>query len=70
MKFKIVDCNNNEIVGMIESNNGKNALRIFRRQLLSTGFYEIHKRLNRWILSSSFGSYFVAMPENGGMKKK
>ena len=69
MKYNIIDCNNNEIVSTIETNNGKNALKRFRNDLLSTGFYEIHKRLNRWILSSSFGSYFVAMPENGGMKK-
>ena len=69
MKYNIIDCNNNEIVSTIETNNGKNALKRFRNGLLSTGFYEIHKRSNRWILSSSFGSYFVAMPDNGGMKK-
>ena len=62
MKFLINDCNSKEIVARIETNNGKNALRRFRNVLMSTGFYEIHKRCNLWILSSSYGAYFVAIP--------
>lgn len=63
MIFEIVDCNNNEVVSRIETNNGKNACKQFlSKHYMSTGFYEIHKRLNRWILSSSYGAYFVAMP--------
>lgn len=61
--FNITDCNNGQIVARIETNNGKNALRKFRNGLMSTGFYEIHKRCNRWVLSSSYGAYFVASPE-------
>ena len=62
MKFLINDCNSKEIVARIETNNGKNALRKFRNGLMSTGCYEIHKRCNLWILSSSYGAYFVAVP--------
>lgn len=62
MKFIIHDCNSKEIVARIYTNNGKNALRKFRNGLMSTGCYEIHKRCNTWILSSSYGAYFVAIP--------
>lgn len=60
-QFNIIDCNNGETIETIATNNGKNALRLFLlRHCLSTGFYEIHKRLNTWIMSSSFGSYYIA----------
>lgn len=62
MKFAIVDAIRNESVRVVESNHGKNALQKFRNSLLSTGIYEIHKCKNRWVLSSSYGSYFIAMP--------
>lgn len=62
-QFKIIDCISNRDTIVITSNNGKNALKQFlRNYCMSTGFYEIHKRCNRWIMTSSYGSYFVAMP--------
>jgi len=63
MNFIIYDSNNNSPICKIPSNNGKNALKKFRNCLMSSGFYEIHKRCNIWILSSSYGAYFVAIPE-------
>lgn len=63
MKFNIIDCNNGSVLCTIETNNGKNALRRFRNNYcLSSGFYEIHKnkRAGQWILSSTYGTYFVA----------
>ena len=59
-KFIIIDCINSENVAEIYTNNGKNALKQFRNRFTSTGIYEIHKRLNTWILSSTYGSYFIA----------
>ena len=69
--FEIFDCISNEYIkGMdlknisIKAQNGKSALKKFLRQyVLSTGMYEIHKRCNRWIMTSTYGSYFVAMPK-------
>lgn len=61
--FIITDCISGQVVARIETNNGKNALRKFRNGLMATGFYEIHKRCNRWILSSTYGAYFIASPE-------
>lgn len=67
-RFAIVDAIRNETRVIIESNNGKNALKQFRtKHAMSTGFYEIHKRCNRWIMSSSYGSYFVAQPIKEGV---
>ena len=64
-QFKIIDCISNHDTIIITSNNNKNALKQFlRNYCMSVGMYEIHKRCNRWIMTSSFGSYFVAMPIN------
>ena len=44
MIYKIMDVNaGGETVARIESNNGKNALRRFRRLLLAPGAYEIKR---------------------------
>lgn len=60
-QFNIIDCNSGETLTTITTNNGKNALKQFlSKYCMSIGFYEIHKRLNTWILSSSFGAYFIA----------
>lgn len=68
MLFHIMDCNHIPapiIVCDINSNNGKNALKTFyRNHAMSSGLYEIHKRCNRWILSTTYGAYFVALPAN------
>ena len=47
----------------IESNNGKNALRKFRKSFMSTGFSEIHKRktTGTWELSTSYGCVYIAV---------
>lgn len=62
-QFNIIDCVSNHEVITISARDGKSALRKFlRNHMMSTGFYEIHKRCDRWIMTSSYGSYFVAMP--------
>lgn len=58
--FDIIDANNNQVVRTISAGNGKAALRQFRNLFTATGMYEIHKVLNIWTLSSSYGAYFVA----------
>lgn len=59
--FEIIDCIRNNKICTIRAKHGKSALRKFlANHCMNTGFYEIHKRLNVWIMSSSFGSYFVA----------
>lgn len=64
-QFKIIDCISNHEATIISARDGKSALRKFlRNHMMSTGFYEIHKRCDRWIMTSSYGSYFVAMPIN------
>ena len=70
-KYRIVDVNSRHDTIVIESNNGKNALKKFLRYYaMSTGIYEIHKRCSCWIMSSSYGSYFVAIPvEEGSVLK-
>ena len=68
--FMIYDCISNDYVRgmnlqaiMIQAQNGKSALQKFlRNYVTSTGMYEFHKRCNRWIMTSTYGSYFVAMP--------
>ena len=70
-KFMIYDCISNDYVrGMnleaisIQAGNGKSALQKFLRMyVMSSGMYEFHKRCNRWIMTSTYGSYFVAMPK-------
>lgn len=68
MVYKIMDVNNaGEIVARIQSNNGKNALKQFRRKYcLSSGIYEIRKGRFNWSMLSSFGAAFYAAPEKGG----
>lgn len=65
MIFNIMDVNNHgEIIARIESNNGKNALKRFRREsCFSTGFYEIQKGKFNWCMFSSYGAAFYAAPE-------
>lgn len=60
-KFVVRDMVSGNVVALIKTNNGKNALRIFKQELLSTGFYEIHKENGNWVLSSTYGSYFKAI---------
>ena len=60
-KFVVRDMVSGNVVALIKTNNGKNALRIFKQGLLSTGFYEIHKENGNWVLSSTYGSYFKAI---------
>jgi hypothetical protein len=52
-----------EIVARISSNNGKNALKQFRRGLLSSGIYEIRKSKFNWCMFSSFGAAYYAAPQ-------
>lgn len=65
MLFYIMDVNHDgEIVARIKSNNGKNALKAFRRQYcISTGFLEIKKAKFNWCLLSSFGAAYYAAPQ-------
>lgn len=63
--FRIVKLNpdGQEHICNIESNNGKNALRKFRKSFMSTGFSEIHKRktTGTWELSTSYGCIYIAV---------
>lgn len=68
MIFDIVDSISEKTITQIETNNGRNALIKFKNCLTSTGIYYIHKNCNRWILSSTYGSYFIAIPEKKGKK--
>ena len=63
-KFIIRDMVSGKVVSIVKTNNGKNALKVFRQGLLSTGFYEIHKECGNWVLSSTYGSYFKAVETN------
>lgn len=71
--FVIYDCiSNDHVRGMdlkpitIQAQNGKSALKKFLSMyVMSTGMYEFHKRCNCWIITSTYGSYFVAMQKNG-----
>lgn len=64
MLFNIMDVNHDgEIVARIRSNNGKNALKQFRRGLLSSGVYEIRKSKFNWCMFSSFGAAYYAAPQ-------
>lgn len=60
-RFDIVDMVSSRVVAQINTNNGKNALKVFRQGFTSTGFYEIHKINGSWVLSSTYGSYFTAI---------
>lgn len=64
MLFNILDVNRDgEIVSVINSNNGKNALKRFRRErCFSTGVYEIIKARFNWSMQSSYGAAFYAAP--------
>jgi hypothetical protein len=64
MLFNIMDVNKDgEIVARISSNNGKNALKQFRRRCcFSTGFYEIKNSKYNWCMLSSFGAAYYAAP--------
>lgn len=68
MIYKIMDVNRDgEIVARIASNNGKNALKRFRRErYLSAGIYEIRKGRFNWAMFNSYGATFYAAPEKGG----
>jgi hypothetical protein len=65
MLFNIMDVNHDgEIVARISSNNGKNALKAFRRQYcISAGAWEIRKAKFNWCLLSSFGAAYYAAPQ-------
>ena len=68
--FEIIDMINGQAVDTVSSNNGKNALRKFRRCLLSTGFYEYHKlESGIWELSASYGRYFQAREKKSQEQK-
>ena len=60
-KYVVRDMVSGNAVALIKSNNGKNALRIFKQGLMSTGFYEIHKENGNWVLASTYGAYFEAI---------
>ena len=68
MIYNIMDVNKDgEIVARIASNNGKNALKCFRRECCTvSGIYEIKKGRFNWAMFSSYGAAFYAMPEKGG----
>ena len=70
MLFNIMYVNHDgEIVARIRSNNGKNALKQFRRNhCMSSGFYEIRKSKFNWCMFSSFGSAYYAAPQGGENK--
>ena len=59
--FAIIDMVSNNTICIIPAANGKSALNKFKMRLMSSGFYEIHKENENWVLSSSYGSYFKAM---------
>lgn len=59
--FTIIDMISNNPVCAIPARNGKSALKKFKTGLMSTGFYEIRKENDTWILSSTYGAYFKAI---------
>lgn len=67
MIYNIMDINRDgEIIARIKSNNGKNALKRFRREYcFSMGIYEIKKGRFNWSMFSSYGAAFYAAPERG-----
>lgn len=58
--FAIIDMVSNKPLCIIPAANRKSALNKFKMQLMSSGFYEIHKEDGNWILSSTYGAYFKA----------
>lgn len=65
MIYNIMDVNRDgEIIARIASNNGKNALKRFRRErCFSAGIYEIKKGRFNWAMLTSYGVAFYAMPD-------
>lgn len=65
MVYRIMDVNRDgETVARISSNNGKNALKKFRREFCTaSGVYEIRRGKFNWSMFSSFGGAFYALPE-------
>ena len=59
--FAISDMVSNKPFCVIPAANGKSALNKFKMQLMSRGFYEIHKERRNWVLSSTYGAYFRAI---------
>lgn len=59
--FVIIDMISNKPIASVPARNGKAALNKFKTRLTSTGFYEIHKEGNEWVLSTSYGAYFKAV---------
>lgn len=76
MLFAIVDGNDRNVPRidksmLINASNGKRALELYKLQNALMGGLEIHKnaRAKRWIMSSSYGAFFVAMPIVDGILK-
>ena len=59
--FAIKNTVSDALITVIVAPNGKTALqRFLREHCMNTGMYEIHKHSGEWVLSSSYGSYFIA----------
>ena len=62
MRYNILNDHTNEICGTVEAASPKKALQAFRNTRMSTGFYELVYENDRWLLCSSYGAYWVAVP--------
>lgn len=57
--FVIVDTNTNKEIFKTRSNTRLNALRNYKKGLLTSGLYWIEKRNNNYYLVSSFGMNYI-----------
>lgn len=70
-RFHIWDGNSQEFIkGMnlepieIEARDGKSALRKFQRNFVtSSGMFETHQRCGRWVMTSTYGGWWTAVPK-------
>ena len=59
--FAIMDMVSDKPLCVLNAQHGKSALRKFRKRLMNTGMYEIHKEAGEWMMSSTYGAYFKAI---------
>ena len=60
--FAIIDMNNGEIITEIQAAQQKSALKKFAKELISTGFSEIHKISDsEYELGTTYGRYYRAV---------
>lgn len=61
--FAIIEEGTNTILCRIETNNGKNALKILSKNLISSRMERIYKQGELWHMDTTIGRYFIAKEE-------